>query len=258
MTAPINRAALDSSGTDGARPGETALQVQAKSLLGIELSARQIGQFEALTGHLTAWNQRMNLTAITDPSEIRIKHFLDSLTLARVIQQFDGLSLLDVGTGAGFPGLALAIAFPKLRVTLMDSSAKKLRFIDHVGAALRLENIRTLHSRAEDAGRAKAHRESYDIVTARALGRLPTLMEYTLPLAKLGGEVIAMKGTSAFDETAAAAKAIETLGGELFCIEEIRLPELDKPRYLVVVDKLNPTPRSFPRKPGIPSRAPIR
>ena len=139
----------------------------------------------------------------------------------------------------------------------MDSTLKKLRFIDHVGDALRLANIRTLHSRAEDAGRAKTQRETYDIVTARALGRLPTVMEYTLPLAKLGGEVIAMKGLSAFEETAAAAKAIETLGGELFCIEEIRLPTLDKPRYLIVMDKLNPTPRSYPRKPGIPSRSPI-
>ncbi len=244
--------ALDPAGADG-----SALQEQAKSLLGIELSARQIAQFEALTGHLLAWNQRMNLTGITDPSDIQIKHYLDSLTLTRVIQRFDGCRLIDVGAGAGFPGLALAIAFPHLHVTLMDSTAKKLRFIDHAGAAIGLANIRTLHSRAEDAGRAKAHREKYDIVTARALGRLPTVMEYTLPLAKLGGEAIAMKGLSAFEETAAAAKAIERLGGELFCIEEIRLPNLDKPRYLVVVDKVNPTPRSFPRKAGIPSRAPI-
>lgn len=244
--------ALDPASADG-----SALHEQAKSLLGIKLSARQIAQFEALTGHLLAWNQRMNLTGITDPSDIQIKHYLDSLTLTRVIQRFDGLRLVDVGAGAGFPGLALAIAFPQLHVTLMDSTAKKLRFIDHAAAAIGLANIRTLHSRAEDAGRAKAHREKYDIVTARALGRLPTVMEYTLPLARLGGEAIAMKGLSAFEETAAAAKAIERLGGELFCIEEIRLPNLDKPRYLVVVDKVNPTPRSFPRKAGIPSRAPI-
>lgn len=250
-------AALAPSGADGDSPHGSVLQEQAESLLGIKLSDRQIGQFENLTGLLLAWNQRMNLTAITEPSDIQIKHYLDSLTLTRVIPRFDGLRLIDVGTGAGFPGLALAIAFPHLHVTLMDSTLKKLRFIDHVGAALQLANIRTLHSRAEDAGRAKTQRETHDIVTARALGRLPTVMEYTLPLAKLGAEVIAMKGLSAFEETAAAAKAIETLGGELFCIEEIRLPTLDKPRYLVVVDKLNPTPRSFPRKPGIPSRSPI-
>ena len=233
------------------------LQTYAKSLLDIELTARQIRQFDELTDLLLAWIQRMNLTAITDPAEIAIKHYLDSLTLLKVIQQFQGMRLIDVGTGAGFPGLALAIAFPDLHVTLMDSTAKKLRFLDHARDALQLDNIRTLHARAEDAGRHKAHREAYDIVTARAVGKMPALMEYTLPLAKLDGQVVAMKGTSAFEETSAAAKAITTLGGELFTIEEIRLPTLDNPRYLIVVDKVDPTPRRYPRNAGIPTRDPI-
>ena len=199
----------------------------------------------------------MNLTAITDPQKIAIKHCLDALTLSLVIDQFDGKRMIDVGTGAGFPGLALAIAFPRLNVTLMDSTAKKLRFIDEVGDTLQLMNIRTVHARAEDAGRDKRHRQAYDIVTARAVARMPILMEYTLPLAKPGGQVIALKGTSAYDETNAAANAISTLGGELFTIEEVNLPTLDNPRYLIVIDKVEPTPRRYPRKAGIPAREPI-
>ena len=139
----------------------------------------------------------------------------------------------------------------------MDSTAKKLRFIDEVGDSLQLDNIRTLHARAEDAGRDKDHRQAYDIVTARAVARMPILIEYTLPLAKPGGQVIALKGTSAYDETNAAAKAISTLGGELFTIKEVCLPTLDNPRYLIVIDKVEPTPRRYPRKAGIPSREPI-
>ena len=234
------------------------LQTYAKSLLDIELTARQIRQFDELTDLLLAWNQRMNLTAITDPVEIAIKHYLDSLTLHKVIQQFQGMRLIDVGTGAGFPGLALAIAFPDLHVTLMDSTAKKLRFLDHARATpFSWTTSVPCTPRAEDAGRHKAYREAYDIVTARAVGKMPALMEYTLPLAKLDGQVVAMKGTSAFEETSAAAKAITTLGGELFTIEEIRLPTLDNPRYLIVVDKVDPTPRRYPRNAGIPTRDPI-
>jgi len=199
----------------------------------------------------------MNLTAITDPQHIAIMHYLDALTLTQIVSDLDQRRLIDVGAGAGFPGLPLAIAFPQLRVTLMDSTAKKLRFISQAGAELELGNIRTLHARAEDAGRDRRHREAYDIVVARALGRMPVLAEYTLPLAKLGGQVIAFKGRSAFDESNAAASAIDALGGELFAIEEVKLPTLDNPRYLIVIDKVKPTPRKYPRKAGLPSRQPI-
>lgn len=235
----------------------STLSNHAASLVGIKLSDEQIGKFERLTKLLLRWNKRMNLTAITDPAEIAIKHYLDALTLAQVVPQFDDLRLIDVGTGGGFPGLPLAIVFSRLQVTLMDSTAKKLRFIDDVANSLGLENVSSLHSRAEDAGQDKPHREAYDIVVARAVARMPVLAEYTLPLCKLGGQVIAMKGTSAFEESAAAAKAITALGGELFGMEEVKLPTLDNTRYLIVIDKIKPTPRRYPRKAGIPSRQPI-
>ena len=229
-----------------------------QDLFGLALSDQQIQQFDRLTTELIEWNQRMNLTSIIEPDDIVIKHYLDSLTLINVISEFDGLRLIDVGTGGGFPGLALAIAFPKLQVTCLDSTGKKLKFIDHVAETLALDNIQTIHSRAEDAGRHKHHREQYDIVVARAVARMPALMEYTLPLAKLESQVIAMKGGSAYDETNDAAKAISTLGGELFGIEEVRLPTIHDPRYLIVVDKIDPTPKQYPRNAGTPSREPIR
>ncbi len=235
----------------------TSLSHYAKTLLDQELSVKQVRQFDRLTDLLLEWNKRMNLTAITDQREIAVMHYLDALTLKRVLPLADGRRLIDVGAGAGFPGLPLAIAYPRLQVTLMDSTAKKLRFIDQACSDLGLKNARSLHARAEDAGRDKRHREAYDFVVARAVGRLPALSEYTLPLAKLGGQAVAMKGRSAYEETNAAAKAIDRLGGELFTIEELQLPTLDNPRYLVVIDKVKPTPRRYPRKAGVPSRQPI-
>lgn len=233
------------------------LRSQAKALLGLELTDGQLRQFQTLTELLLDWNQRINLTGITDPAAIVTKHYLDSLSLARAVPRFDLMRLIDVGAGAGFPGLPLAIVFPKLQATLLDSTQKKLRFIKYASDALGLANARPLHMRAEDAGRSQKHRERYDIVVARAVAKMPTLMEYTLPLARLNGQVIAMRGSEAYEETNEAAKAIDLLGGEMFSIEEVRLPTLDKPRYLVAIDKIQPTPERFPRQAGQPSRQPL-
>ena len=233
------------------------LASHAKSLLGIALSDAQLSQFRQLTALLLNWNARLNLTRITDPAEIAIKHYLDSLTLLSVLPEIKRERLLDVGTGAGFPGLPVAIALPQLRLTLLDSTAKKLRFVEAAGEALGLDNIRVLHARAEDAGRNDTQRGTYDFVAARAVVRMPALMEYTLPMTKRGGMVIAMKGESASDETDSAAKAIAALGGELSAINEVRLPGLDKPRHLVIVNKVGKTPRRYPRRAGAPTRNPI-
>lgn len=234
-----------------------SLRVTAKDLLGLELSDRVLRSFASYMRLLLEWNQRLNLTGIIDPAEIANKHFLDSLTLTRARDRFDGLRLIDVGTGAGFPGMVMAMLFPGAKVTLLDATKKKLRFIEAACAELGIRNARCLHARAEDAGRQRAHRERYDMVTARAVAPMPALMEYTLPLAKTGGQVIAMRGKDACDECAKAARAITTLGGELFQIQEIQLPGLANPRYLAIIDKIKATPRPYPRKAGMPTRQPL-
>ncbi len=234
-----------------------ALRLHARSLLGLELADDDLQRFASFARMLLDWNQRLNLTGITDPAEIVIKHFLDSLTLMRAGASFEGLRLIDVGTGAGFPGLVIAMLFPGCEATLLDATVKKLRFIEGACAELGIHNVRCVHARAEDAGRQRAHRERYDIVTARAVAPMPALMEYTLPLAKPGGQVIAMRGKDAHEEIAEAARAITMLGGELFQIEEVQLPGLANPRYLAIIDKSKATPRRYPRKAGLPTREPL-
>jgi 16S rRNA (guanine527-N7)-methyltransferase len=224
----------------------------------IVLSDAQIEQFETLLRELVAWNEtRMNLTAITEADDVRVRHFLDSLSIASVIKFDDGDQVIDVGTGAGFPGLPLAIVFPQIRVTLMEATAKKLTFIDHIVELLGLKNAVTLHARAEDAGQHPDHRAHYDVVTARAVARLPALLEYLLPLTKSGGYCIAMKGATAEDEAHNAQRALSILGGELRRIEAIQLPDVTEVHHLVTVEKVRKTPAAYPRKAGLPTKKPL-
>lgn len=233
------------------------LSEMAADLFGLELTGAQDAQFDRYAALLAEWNQRMNITTIIEPDAVRVRHFLDSLSIVTVMGFDAGDKLMDVGTGGGFPGLPLAIAFPDVQVTLMDSTQKKLTFLQAVIDDLGLTNVKTLHSRAEDAGQDAAHRGQYDVVTARAVALLPTLLEYLLPLAKVGGFCIAMKGESAERELADAKRALFVLKGEAKPLAPVHLPDSDNTHYLVTVEKLEPTPRPYPRQSGTPKKKPI-
>lgn len=234
-----------------------ALITEAKTHFDLELSDEQAAQFGTFARLLYEWNERMNLTKIIEPDEVRVRHFLDSLSIVSVIGFDDGDKLIDVGTGAGFPGLPLAIALPQVNVTLVDSTKKKLRFIDAVIKELGLKNARTIHARAEDIGQDVAHRGQYDVVTARAVALLPVLLEYTVPLAKVGGFVIAMKGESGEREVQEAKRALFVLKAEAKPVAPVQLPDIDREHFLVTVEKLDKTPAPYPRQAGIPKKKPI-
>ena len=233
------------------------LRQQANDLFDLSLTDTQIEQFATYARELIAWNEKINLTAIIDPDGIRVRHFLDSLSVVTVNTFQDGAFIVDIGTGAGFPGLPLAIAFPQTRVTLIDSTGKKITFLDHVIKTLGLSNVRTLKARAEEAGHISHHRAKYDVVLARAVARLPGLVEYMLPLARVGGRCIAMKGDTAQQEADDAKRALKILGGKLSRIEGVSLPDVESTHQLVVIEKTDPTPKGYPRSPGIPTRKPI-
>ncbi len=214
--------------------------------LGISLTVRQIGQLVRYAEMLEEWNRVMNLTRVPSDEFVPL-HFLDSLSVARAVDLTAPSRLIDVGTGAGFPGLVLKIAFPHLDVTLLDSTCKRLRFLDAVIEDLALTGARTAHGRAEEIGRDPAHRERYDFVTARAVSRLNLLAEYLIPLSRLGGTVVAMKSAGADEEIAEAEHAIQLLGGTTEQIRTLMLPESDIERKLVVIRKTGTTPREYPR-----------
>ena len=205
---------------------------------------------------------RSNLTAVDDDNGIAMKHFIDSLTLCPYIREEEektgnkNLTLADIGTGAGFPGMPLKISMPELKVTLMDSLQKRLGFLKEVCDALSLEGVEMVHARAEDGGKDKKYRERFDIVTARAVAALPVLAEYCLPFVKVGGVFLAMKG-HAEEEIKDANKAIALLGGTIEKTDTFRLPGTDMDRTIIVVRKIRPTPARFPRKAGMPAKEPL-
>jgi 16S rRNA (guanine527-N7)-methyltransferase len=219
------------------------------------LSPAQIMQFDIYAAELRRWNERVNLTAIADDVGIVTRHFLDSLRCARSWGRAPQ-SLIDIGAGAGFPGLPLKILRPELQLTLVESIAKKAAFLRHMVDTLGLTNVEIVVVRAEAAGRDSAQRERYDVAVARAVAELRVLAEYCLPLCRVGGRFLAPKGAQIEDELRAALPAIAQLGGRLVAIEVVELPELE-PRTLVVIEKISATPPQYPRAPGIPAKRPL-
>lgn len=223
---------------------------------GLTLTPLQLEQFDKYYTMLVEANKVMNLTALTAPEDVAVKHVIDSL-LAYDENYFPGKLLADVGTGAGFPGIPLKIYCPSLQVVLVDALAKRLKFLQQVIDALQLTGIECVHLRAEDAGRSSAHREKYQIVTARAVARLSVLAEYCLPLVKPGGYFVALKGSKYREELAAGKKAVSILGGELVKAEEVKLPGLDDGRAVIVIKKNRVSPKAYPRKAGTPEKNPL-
>ena len=232
-------------------------KMQEKSKdLGVRFSVKQIEQFFEYMNLLIEWNEKMNLTAITEPDEIILKHFIDSITILKELEE--GSKLVDVGTGAGFPGIPLSIMNPTLKITLVDSLNKRLIFLQEVVNKLKLENIEIVHARAEEFGQNKKYREQFDISTSRAVANLATLSEYLIPLVKIGGKVISMKAAEAKQELNEAKKAIEVLGGTVEKVDEFNLPQSDIGRTVIIIRKNKITPNKYPRKPGTPSKEPIK
>ena len=228
----------------------------ALSEKGIELNDRQLGQFSTYYQELVEWNEKMNLTAITDQPSVYLKHFYDSITAAFYLDFTKPLKVCDVGAGAGFPSIPLKICFPHIQVTIVDSLNKRINFLNHLSEKLELDHVEFVHARAEDFGQS-LHRARYDLVTARAVARLSVLAELCVPLVKNGGIFAAMKAASAPDELKDAKPALEKLGVKLEDVHAFTLPIEESERYLQVFRKFKETPKKYPRKPGMPNKSPI-
>lgn len=232
-------------------------QIMTENLkqLDIELSNVQIEQFYNYMNILIEWNKVMNLTGITEPKEVIIKHFIDSLTVLNKIHKQS--KIIDVGTGAGFPGIPIKIAFPETEVVLLDSLNKRINFLTEVIEKLQLKNIKTIHGRAEDYGKDKIYREKYDIAIARAVAPLNILLEYLMPFVKVNGKCICMKGSNSEEEIKNSNNAIKVLGGRMLSKEEFFIPNTDIKRSIIEIKKIKNTSNTYPRKAGTPTKNPL-
>ena len=230
---------------------------EARQLFGIHLTGRQVVALMTFERELLTWNEKYNLTAIRDAEGIRTRHFLDSFSCVLAWKENPPRRLIDIGTGAGFPGIPLKIMYPSMRLTLVDSVGKKVNFCRHLVDILKLDATEVITARAEELGRNPAHREAYDWAVSRAVANLPVLIEYLLPFVQVGGVMLAQKGQSGLAETHKAEKGLQILGGRTRQLLPVTLPGVVEERLLVVVDKVAATPPLYPRKPGIPAKHPL-
>ncbi len=234
-----------------------SFQEHVRQFIGISLTSEQLNQFERYYQLLIEWNQKMNLTAITERNEVYEKHFFDSLTPIRFFSLHDVHSLIDVGSGAGFPGIPIKICFPHFHLTILDSLNKRITFLDQVVENLKLTDVSLIHGRAEEAARRTDLREQFDVATARAVAKLPTLAEYCMPFIKEGGTFFAMKGAQVEEEVKSSQKAVKSLGGKILEVQSLLLPFEKSERNIVFILKTKPTPAKYPRKTGLPAKKPI-
>lgn len=230
---------------------------QELETLGIRLTDVQKRQFDRYYELLIEWNRVMNLTGITEYDEVNLKHFTDSLTIVRIKNMENVSTLIDVGTGAGFPGIPIKIAFPHIKVTLLDSLNKRIKFLNQVVEELDLEDVVTLHGRAEDYAKKEEYREQFDLCASRAVANLSTLSEYCLPFIKKGGCFVSYKSADSDEEIQQSEKALDILGGKIEKVDKFVLPGSDMGRALVMIEKVKNTPRKYPRKAGVPSKEPL-
>ena len=229
--------------------------------LRLKLSDEQLGRYEAFYRELIDWNRKFNLTAITDYDGVQIKHFLDSLSVVLALPEVpppQGYRVIDIGTGAGLPGIPLKITFPEIKLALLEATRKKATFLEHIKTVLGLNDVEVVAMRAEEAAHLESLREQFDLALVRAVAALPALVEMTLPFLRVGGRLIAQKKGDIKDEVASAKTAIKLLGGNLIEVKRIELPELADNRFLVVIDKVAPSPAIYPRRPGLPAKQPLK
>lgn len=230
---------------------------QELETLGIRLTDVQKRQFDRYYELLIEWNRVMNLTGITEYDEVNLKHFTDSLTIVRIKEMKNVSTMIDVGTGAGFPGIPIKIAFPHIKVTLLDSLNKRIKFLNQIVEELELNDVVTLHGRAEDYAKKEEYREQFDLCASRAVANLSTLSEYCLPFIKKGGCFVSYKSADSDEEIKMSEKALDILGGKIEKIDKFTLPGSDMGRALVMIEKVKNTPWKYPRKAGVPSKEPL-